>query len=411
MRILWFTNNSSCYSDNTGGGWISSLEIELRKEEKVQLGVCFYADKEMKVHKGDVTYYLLPRPHKKFSYTVKQILNSRLVASLNHEKIAIPPLLRVIEDYRPDIIHVFGSEDVFGLLSYYTDIPIVLHIQGVLSSCLNAFLPPFVSWQNYLFASKRIKSILGRVSEKIAWERNSIAEKRMLQNIKYIMGRTEWDKRVSEVLSPRACYYHCDEILRDHFYGTEVRKIPPKPILVTTISPFLYKGYDVILKTAQILKFSMGVEFEWRVYGDVFSDFIEKQIGISHKFVNVRLMGKASAEEIKDAILNSTAYVHTSYIENSPNAICEAQLLGCACIATDVGGVSSLIENNKTGLLVPANDIYQLAHQIAYLFRETLINEAIGRAAQDVAQERHNKQKVVQCVIEIYEQILENNLL
>ena len=143
----------------------------------------------------------------------------------------------------------------------------------------------------------------------------------------------------------------------------------------------------------------------------VFSDFIEKQIGISHKFVNVRLMGKASAEEIKDAILNSTAYVHTSYIENSPNAICEAQLLGCACIATDVGGVSSLIENNKTGLLVPANDIYQLAHQIAYLFRETLINEAIGRAAQDVAQERHNKQKVVQCVIEIYEQILENNLL
>lgn len=49
MRILWFTNTSSCYKRGpancyNGGGWISSLEIELKKKANVGLGVCFYAD-------------------------------------------------------------------------------------------------------------------------------------------------------------------------------------------------------------------------------------------------------------------------------------------------------------------------------------------------------------------------------
>ena len=50
MRILWFTNTSSCYrregvsaNHYNGGGWISSLEMELKKRKDVELGVCFYA--------------------------------------------------------------------------------------------------------------------------------------------------------------------------------------------------------------------------------------------------------------------------------------------------------------------------------------------------------------------------------
>ena len=37
MRVLWFTNTPSCYCDKqvgyNGGGWIFSLEKELRKSE------------------------------------------------------------------------------------------------------------------------------------------------------------------------------------------------------------------------------------------------------------------------------------------------------------------------------------------------------------------------------------------
>lgn len=409
MRILWFTNNSSCYSDNTGGGWISSLEDELKRKASIQLGICFYENREAKVENEDVTYYLLPRPQKSLVYILKQVISDKSVSSCNHEKIAIPALLKVVDDYKPDIIHVFGSENIFGLLSYYIEIPIVLHIQGVLLPCLNAFLPPSLSWNHFLFDSLNIKQILGNISEKIAWERNCVTERRMMQNIKHLMGRTDWDKRVAEILSPNAFYYHCDEILRDVFYDNLKRELPVKPTFITTISPFLYKGYDVILKTAQILKCYMGIDFEWKVFGDVRASTVEKKLKIEPNSVNVTLMGRASADKIKNALLNATAYVHTAYIENSPNAICEAQMLGCSCIATNVGGVSSLIEDGKTGILVPANDIYQMAHQIAYLSRECSINMTMGEASQKVARLRHDKAKIVSRVLEIYQQILEND--
>ncbi|MBQ8806702.1 MAG: glycosyltransferase [Bacteroidaceae bacterium] len=412
MKVLWFTNTPSCFrcrsNDYNGGGWISSLENEIvNRFPDIKLGICFYYNhKEDEEHCGNVTYFPILRPKKSLLYAAKQVVKDKKTSSFEHEKIAIPSLLNVVEDYKPDIIHIFGSENIFGLLSHYTNIPIVLHIQGILSPCLNAFLPPSISWFDWLFDSPNIKSVLRHFSEKIAWERNSITEQRMMRNIKHFMGRTEWDKRISAVLNPQARYYHCDEILRDDFYKTEKKRaLPAKTTLITTISAFLHKGYDVILKTAKILKDSIGIDFEWKIYGDVCTTLAERKTGLSPQAVNVKLMGCASADEIKEAILHATAYVHTAYIENSPNAICEAQLLGCACISTNVGGVDSLIENNKTGILVPANDIYQLAHQIAFLSHETSVNLSLGEAAQEVARIRHNKTAIVNRVMEIYQDI------
>ena len=75
MRVLWFTNTPSCYCDKqvgyTGGGWIFSLEKELRKSvgNQMELGICFYHRQQISlakvVHNG-VTYYPCPRPKKSF---------------------------------------------------------------------------------------------------------------------------------------------------------------------------------------------------------------------------------------------------------------------------------------------------------------------------------------------------------
>lgn len=178
MRILWFTNTSSCYKHGSancynGGGWISSLEIELKKRANVELGVCFYAGfvSELKKEEQDSTvYYILPRPKKSLSYIINTFFEKPEISSLRHEKLAIPILLKVVEDFRPDIIHVFGSENIYGLLAAHISLPVVLHIQGILTSCLNAFLPPFISWRMYLFQDKSFRNILRRISDLIAWK-------------------------------------------------------------------------------------------------------------------------------------------------------------------------------------------------------------------------------------------------
>ena len=60
-------------------------------------------------------------------------------------------------------------------------------------------------------------------------------------------------------------------------------------------------------------------------------------------------------------MLASDLYVSASHIENSPNSVAEAQLIGMPCIATGVGGTATYIEHNISGIIVPPGDPYALA--------------------------------------------------
>lgn len=414
MRVLWFTNTPSCYQRKTGGynggGWISSLEIELKKCN-VELGICFYmggiGEMKKEIQNG-TTYYILPRPSKTLLYTLITITGKVERSSLMHERMAIPDLLNVVNDFHPDIIQVFGSENIYGLIAKYVKIPVILHIQGILSACLNAFLPPFVSWRDYITQAKSIKGRVSLLSEKIAWERNSYTEKRIFGAVKYFMGRTQWDKCIVSLLNPKAKYYYCSEILRDKFYSLNAQRIlPESPIFVTTISSQLYKGFDLVLKVARLLKDTWNYEFEWKIFGDINPVVAEKICGITPEAVNVRLLGVASAEKIQESLLHATAYVHTSYIDNSPNSLCEAMLLGISTVSTNVGGIPSLIENGKTGFLVPSNDPYQIAYLMKLLFEDRDMNVSIGKNAQEVAIIRHDRKTIINRVLEIYDDVIE----
>lgn len=412
MRVLWFTNTPSCYDEShsyNGGGWISSLEKGLRG--KVELAICFYFSGGGKKKANGVSYYPLRRPQKTFRYLWELLTGKVVGASEKQEAMTMPSLLEVVEDFKPDVIHVFGSENVFGLLARHTDVPLVLHIQGILNPYLNAFLPPFVSWKMYLSGISGAKALIRNFSEKKTWEKSAATECRMYRSLRYVMGRTEWDKRVSRVLGDQPQYFHCDEILRDVFYEVLPRegKRQGVPLIVTTISSQLYKGYDMLLKTASVLKNNMGLDFEWRVYGDVSSRMAERIAKVRACDVNVRLMGVATPLQLREALHEATCYVHTSYIDNSPNSLCEAQLVGCACVANYVGGIPSLIENGKTGLLVPANDPYQMAYCIYRLASDAAFNEELGENARKVALQRHDREKIVSRVMEIYNQILESD--
>lgn len=415
MRILWFTNTASCYKSSfttthayNGGGWISSLQRELEKRG-IELGVCFFVHNQDSVTKSlqnGTVYYPIKRPRKSVGYLIKQLFNTRQKASELHERIIIPTLLNVIQDFKPDVIHVFGTENVYGLVGKYTDIPLVIHIQGILTAALNAYLPPSISWTDYLFSSWRIKGIFERLGEIIAWKRNCISEQRMIKGVKYVMGRTEWDKHVTNVMNPNIKYYYCGEMLRDIFYDTTTHKHLPKiPTFTTIISSQLYKGFDLILKTAHILKNVLKMDYIWKVYGDTNDALAKKVTKINPDDVNVKLMGVATSDELKSVLLNSTVYIHTSYIENSPNAICEAAISGCAIVATNVGGVSSLIKNGETGFLVSANDPYNMAYFINYLTYNPEINKTIGSNAQKEATIRHNKENIIDRILYIYNDI------
>ena len=407
MRILWFTNTPSNYnlqnSGYNGGGWISSLETEIKKNREIDLAVCFHmSNQPFKIESDNVTYYPIELPKQNKLKTLINIL-SETYPIRDKE---IDTFLQIVNDFKPDLIEIFGSERSFGLISKFVDIPVILHIQGIINPYYNAFLPPFFSWTDYIIREKMPHKIFKNYLNKKKWIIQCKQEAEILKNVKYYIGRTEWDKRITKIYNPECQYFYGSEILRSCFYESSTRNLPSKLIIVTTISDPLYKGFDLILKTAYLLKNKLKMDFVWKVFGNISPTFIEDKTKIKYREVNIKLMGVGNAHNIKNELLQCTCFFHPSYIDNSPNSICEAQLLGCPVISTEVGGISSLIEDGKTGFLIPANDPYQAAFLIKELFIDVEKNISIGNSAGLVAKQRHDKIQITTALHNLYCRIL-----
>ena len=101
-------------------------------------------------------------------------------------------------------------------------------------------------------------------------------------------------------------------------------------------------------------------------------------------------------------------FVIPSTIENSPNSLAEAQIMGVPCVGSNVGGISTYIENYVTGLLYNNNDQVYLANCIAELFENDDKANKISTMAREVAVKRHDKDKSVNELIYAYTTIINN---
>lgn len=405
MRILWFTNTPSNYgvynNGYNGGGWISSLETALTREGNIDLGICFLLDgNPWKKKINGVIYY--PVARSRYGFWGKIVNSMRIFLKCpDWSEYFIEQYMKVVDDFRPDIIHIFGTEQNFGLLAKHIDIPIVIHLQGLLIPYLNAFFPPGVSKMSYFFCDFFPLKVIKRYLEFCVYKISAHRELEIIKTNKHFLGRTEWDKSIINVFNHNSTYDYCGEILRDAFYKKSKRNIPSNLVITSTISSPLYKGIDVIGKCAAILHQEYGVDFEWRVFGNIDENMFKRKINRSERG-SVRLMGVVSQDTIRQSVMESTVFVHPSYIDNSPNSVCEAQLLGCPVVAQNVGGLSSLINHGTDGMLVPANDPYLMTHAIMVLYEDKKRNIRMGELAQQTALRRHDKVHIVDELINIY---------
>ena len=313
--------------------------------------------------------------------------------------------LKIIEDFKPDLIQIFGSENDFGLICQYTQIPVVIHMQGCIPPYHNALFPVGMNSSDFFFHKglSLQRRIIGIRSEP-AFHKRAEQEIKTIQNCYFFMGRTEWDKNLINLFNPNAIYFHCEEALRDSFMNNDKQwnlQKSDKVRIISVISNPWYKGVDLILKTAQLLKRFTDLDFQWQNIR-----FYEHKYKIKAVDVNVTTMGTASKEELVNALCNATCYVHPSYIDNSPNSLCEAQVLGVPVLATHVGGISSLIKDGKTGILFPANAPYTLAALIKRINIDKKLVLQLSYSARQQAIERHNPNIIRERLLEIYKQIL-----
>ena len=409
MKVLWFeVTKPAGYSESNQviGGWQDSLESIVKASKDIELNVAFASDQELPTKNEAGVTYIPICAKQNFIQRLRSIASWGATA-----EVLVHGALKTVEDVKPDIIHVFGLEWPWGLLSHYTQIPVVIHIQGSMVPYLNALYPPKYNLSNYVktYFPNILKIFAYYLSARKQTSR-MMMEKEVWKCVKNYMGRTDWDYALSRVMAPNSRYWHVDEALRPVFLEQQEphNHFDGKIRIMSTGCGTFWKGPDMLLKTAKILKDS-GVDFEWKVAGemqDSVKKLVEKTEHLRFEDCNVSILGFQSPSDLIDLMKSSSIYVHTAYIENSPNSICEAQCLGLPVISTNVGGISTLVIHEEDGILVPANDPWQMAFNIVDLYSDKKRYQQMSERSRIKALHRHSADKLLSELKTCYNDIL-----
>jgi glycosyltransferase involved in cell wall biosynthesis len=106
-------------------------------------------------------------------------------------------------------------------------------------------------------------------------------------------------------------------------------------------------------------------------------------------------------EEIHDAVAGLDVLWHPAKSEGLGTSVIDAMALGIPPIAFAVGGLPEVIEDRKSGLLVPAGDVQAFARAAAELITNETLRAKLGEGARLRAREFDSK-RMIERTAEVY---------
>jgi len=418
MKVLWIVNSVFPeFYDHLdkdisvrlpiSGGWMFALYKNLKKVSDFDLNiVTVYEGTETISKKIDNTnYFLLPINGKRTSY------HSHLEKDFHQLK----------SEIRPDIIHIHGTEFPHSLafINGCGVLNTIASIQGLVSVIVRYYYSG-MSLKDIVYNLTLRNIILfdGVIGQKRQFKKRGKYEIQCISKLKYVMGRTTWDKVHSKTINPNIKYFHLDRVLREEFYKSikwSYENCEPNSIFISQAS-YPIKGLHILLKALNIVKIQYpdvklyigGPDFTSkktlyrRLAYSGYGKYINKLIKKHQLKKHVAFLGSLNASEMVNNYLKCNVYVLPSCIENSPNSVSEAQILGTPTIAADVGGVRDLTNDGKYAYLYRFEEYEILSVLIINVFNNSNALSGILNEAISFGEKRLDETVVTKGLIDIY---------
>jgi glycosyltransferase involved in cell wall biosynthesis len=419
MKILWIVNSlmpdiSDYMGQNTylGQSWMIAMLAQLKVEKNIEIAVATTSNRIGNIIEetiNNVTYYVLPLKSKDKNKTAWREVKNR---------------------FNPDVVHNHGTETRKGwdYIQANGSQNVVISIQG-LTSIYERYYYAGISYIE-LLSNVTFKDVVkgsNPLQEKKNMKKCGEIERKILQSVSHIIGRTQWDKTHAWVVNPQAKYYHCDEILRDSFWKNKwsYDSCEKHSIFVTQANFTPIKGLHQIIKAlpyvlrefpdTKIYVTSKNVvgrlSFNQRLRLSGYEKYISSLIKSNKLQNHIVFLGGLNEKEMNSQMLKANVFVCASSIENSPNALGEAQLLGVPCVSSFVGGIpDDIVINGETGYLYRFEEFEMLAGCICEVFNKSAVDlSALSVREIEAAQKRHNKEKNCRVQMDIYKLVAGNN--
>ncbi|MCR5499557.1 MAG: glycosyltransferase family 4 protein [Acetatifactor sp.] len=376
MRVLWVCNlilpaiaEQLGLEASNKEGWVAGLADQILKDQKqsgLELGIAFPApshllpkdetffEREFTIGDGKVTGFGFRE-----NVDAPQIYDPSLEAEMSG----------ILRSFQPQVIHCFGTEYPHTLAICKVCEPkerLLITLQGLCTEIAKAYeadLPKNVVNRKTFRDWIKKDGILDQ-KEKFRLRGNS--EREAVGLSANIGGRTPWDQKHAMEWNPAANYFVLQETLRRTFYEGDrwERESCEKYSIFLSQGDYPLKGlHYMLLALPKVLEqypdakvkvagnslvsyCTLKEKLKISSYGKYLRELMERE-KIADR---VTFLGKLSSEEMKKTYLQSGLFVCPSAVENSPNSLGEAMLLGMPCVAADVGGIPGIFTDGVDGI-------------------------------------------------------------
>jgi glycosyltransferase involved in cell wall biosynthesis len=263
---------------------------------------------------------------------------------------AFRQLVRTLE---PEVVHSY---------SFHTNIAASWGTVGTRAVAVGSIRSDF-DW-----AKKESGALLGRLSAR--WPADQICNS---------AAAAAAARRSRSFFAPGRCH-----VVRN---GLDLERFRPSPVATDGPCRIVGLGYllpvkrwDRLLGAAQVLK-RRGLDYRIDIVGDgPLRGVLEQRAQALDVVDRVRFV--AHTDDVPGLLARASFLVLTSESEGCPNAVMEAMACGRAVVSTNVGDVSSLVEDGQAGFLVRPDDDLMLAERIATLVADRALCRQMGNAAR-----------------------------
>lgn len=413
MKILWFCNQIPSYyasklniSTGSGGGWMEQLAQQLTTDNELYIVAPISRRKKLiwgkKAEKA--ICYAIP--------TYKMALAPSSKVGEYYEKI--------IKESKPDVIHIWGTEYVHS----YTAIQMckktgvlektIISIQGMVSVYATHYLA-FISLSDFPITVYDILKHSTVRQQQNQFIKRGFYEIKAIEQAMHVIGRTDWDYACTKQINPDVNYHFCNETLRASFYCKRWNiDTCERHSVFLSQSHYPIKGMHLALEAIALLKdkwpdihlYTTGhLKEENDITITSYQRYLRKKIRALGIERYVSYLGPLSEAAMCERFCKSHVFVSASSIENSPNSVGEAMLLGMPVVSSDVGGVKNMLTHGCEGYIYQADAPYMLAYYIDKIFTNDDLAVELGTNARTHAMHTHDSEENFRALMTIYSEV------
>ena len=362
-----------------GGAHIHIFDLIERLSEygDLDLNVITFSSlikKDKKVRRGNITVHYLHSPKV-----------PRLIAGLTIEQFKT---IKKIKELDPDIIHAQSTAPLFGfpvslLVKKY---PTILTVHGIVQEEAK-------SWQGPIGF---IKGVIYGSMEKFA-----------LRRIPSIIAVTPYVKEKIRKFS-KGSIHVIPVGINESFFDLPNNEQRNRLLFVGGVEP--RKGLIHLLRAVKILK-NINPDIEVHIIGRVrkqkYYAELKEYVKINNLGKTVQFLGFLSDEEIKKEYSECSIFVLPSQEESQGLVLVEAMAAGKPVVASNIGGIPHVVDDNETGFLVGYGDSERFAERITLLLENEKLRERMGKNGKERAKE-FLYDEIVRRHYDLYKELLGN---